>query len=81
MANYEDPYVVRKVFSRGALILATMDGEDHPSHVNWMQSKYTTLETIWKKSKFDKLKTRKSNLGKNGYPSRLKTRKGGLGKN
>lgn len=32
--NYEDPYVVRKVFSKGALILSTMDGDDLPSLVN-----------------------------------------------
>ena len=32
--NYEGPYVVRKVFSRGALILSTMDGEDLSSPVN-----------------------------------------------
>lgn len=29
--NYEGPYVVRKVFSRGALILLTMDGDNLPS--------------------------------------------------
>lgn len=32
--NYEGTYVVRKVFSGGALILATMDGEDLSSPVN-----------------------------------------------
>jgi hypothetical protein len=32
--NYEDPYVVKKVFSGGALMLTTMDGEDFPSPVN-----------------------------------------------
>jgi len=32
--NYEGLYIVRKVFSGGALILATMDGEDLPSPVN-----------------------------------------------
>ncbi|XP_050916332.1 uncharacterized protein LOC127131455 [Lathyrus oleraceus] len=32
--NYEGPYVVRKVFSGGALILSTMDGDDLPSPVN-----------------------------------------------
>lgn len=26
--NYEGPYVVRKIFSGGALICSTMDGED-----------------------------------------------------
>lgn len=32
--NYEGLYVVRNVFSRGALLLSTMDGEDLPSPVN-----------------------------------------------
>ena len=32
--NYEGPFVVKKVFSRGALLLTTMDGEDFPSPVN-----------------------------------------------
>ena len=34
MPNYEDPYVVKKVFSRGALILTRMDGEELPLPVN-----------------------------------------------
>ena len=32
--NYEGPYVVKKAFSGGALILATMDGEEFPLPVN-----------------------------------------------
>ena len=32
--NYESPYVVKKSFSGGALILTTMDGEDFPRPVN-----------------------------------------------
>ena len=32
--NYEGPYVVKRAFSGGALILTTMDGEDFPSPVN-----------------------------------------------
>ncbi|XP_058755175.1 uncharacterized protein LOC131628350 [Vicia villosa] len=32
--NYEGPYVVKKVFSGGAMILSTMDGEDFPLPVN-----------------------------------------------
>lgn len=32
--NYEGPYVVKKFFSGGALMLATMDGEDFPLSVN-----------------------------------------------
>ncbi|XP_050919772.1 uncharacterized protein LOC127137345 [Lathyrus oleraceus] len=34
MLNYEGPYVIRNVFSRGALILTTMDREDLPFLVN-----------------------------------------------
>ena len=32
--NYEGPYVVKKAFSRGALILTNMDGEDLPHPIN-----------------------------------------------
>ncbi|XP_019434515.1 PREDICTED: uncharacterized protein LOC109341140 [Lupinus angustifolius] len=32
--NYEGPFVVKKAFSRGALILTTMDGNDLPLSVN-----------------------------------------------
>ncbi|KAI5435998.1 hypothetical protein KIW84_022432 [Lathyrus oleraceus] len=32
--NYEGSYVVKKVFSGGALMLTTMNGEDFPSPVN-----------------------------------------------
>ena len=32
--NYEGPYVVKKAFSGGALILTNMDGEDLPLPVN-----------------------------------------------
>ncbi|KAI5425620.1 hypothetical protein KIW84_031440 [Lathyrus oleraceus] len=32
--NYEGPYVVKKAFSRDALILTTMDGEEFTHHVN-----------------------------------------------
>ena len=34
MPNYEGPYVVKKAFSRGALILTRMDGEELPLPVN-----------------------------------------------
>lgn len=33
-SNYEGPYVVRKIFSRGAMMLTTKDGEDFSLHVN-----------------------------------------------
>ena len=32
--NYEGPYVVKKVFSGGALILTNMDGEELPCFMN-----------------------------------------------
>ena len=32
--NYEGPYVVKKAFSGGALILETMDGEEFPHPLN-----------------------------------------------
>lgn len=32
--NHEGPYVVKKVFFGGALLLTTMDGEDFPLSVN-----------------------------------------------
>ncbi|XP_017644327.1 uncharacterized protein LOC108484965 [Gossypium arboreum] len=34
MPNWEGPYVVKKAFSRGALILAKMDGKSQPNPVN-----------------------------------------------
>lgn len=34
MPNYEGPYIVRNVFSRGTLILSTMDDKDLTSPVN-----------------------------------------------
>ncbi|XP_034903466.1 uncharacterized protein [Populus alba] len=33
--NYDGPYVVKKAFSRGALLLSRMDGEDLVRHVNY----------------------------------------------
>ena len=32
--TYEGPFVVKKVFSSGAMMLTTMDGEDFPHPVN-----------------------------------------------
>ena len=34
MPNYEGPFVVKKAFSGGALILTNMDGEELPQLVN-----------------------------------------------
>ncbi|KAI5419650.1 hypothetical protein KIW84_043713 [Lathyrus oleraceus] len=48
--NYEGPFVVKKVFSGGALLLTTMDGEDFPSPVNADAVKNTSYkETRWTK--------------------------------
>ena len=32
--NYEGPFIVKKAFSRGALLLASMDNEEFPSPIN-----------------------------------------------
>ena len=40
--NYEGPYVVKRAFSGGALILTTMDGEDFTRPVIQMQSRNTS---------------------------------------
>ena len=32
--NWNGPYIVKKAFSRGALILIEMDGNDSPSPIN-----------------------------------------------
>ena len=34
-SNYEGPYVVKKTFSREALLLTRMDGDDFPRPVNF----------------------------------------------
>jgi len=39
MSNYEGPYVVKKVFSGGVLILTRIDGEELPLPVNSTQLK------------------------------------------
>ena len=33
--NYEGPFIVKKAFSGGALVLASMDEEELPSPVNF----------------------------------------------
>ena len=32
--NYEGPFVIKKAFSRGALLLRNINDEEFPSHVN-----------------------------------------------
>lgn len=49
--NYEGPNVVRNVFSGGALILSTMDGEDLPSLVNTDAVKKYTAQKKEKEKK------------------------------
>jgi hypothetical protein len=45
--NYEGPFMVKKVFSRGALILTTMDKDDLPRLVNSdILNKYYVLCTL-----------------------------------
>ncbi|KAI5436053.1 hypothetical protein KIW84_022481 [Lathyrus oleraceus] len=39
--NYDGPYIVTKVFDGGALMLATMDGENFTSPVNSDANRYT----------------------------------------
>ena len=61
--NFEGPYVVKKAFSGGALILETMDGEEFIRPMNATQSRNTSPKEI--KEQLAKLKTRKGGLGKN----------------
>jgi hypothetical protein len=45
--NYEGSYVVKKAFSKGALILTNMDGDDLLRHVNSdIVKKYYALSTL-----------------------------------
>ena len=76
--NYDGAYVVKKAFSGGALILATMDGEEfaRPTSVDVVKKYFA--ERI--KEQLAKLKTRKGGLGKKDRLGGLKTRKGGPGK-
>ena len=32
--TYEEPFVIKNIFSGGAIILTTMDGDNLPHHVN-----------------------------------------------
>ena len=61
--NWEGPYVVKKAFSREALILTEMDGKEFPSPINAdIVKKYY----VWGHQKKDlsELKTRKGSFGK-----------------
>ena len=41
--TYEGPFVIKNIFSGGAMILTTMDGDDlpHPVNVNIVKRYYT----------------------------------------
>ncbi|KAI5423438.1 hypothetical protein KIW84_046407 [Lathyrus oleraceus] len=73
--NYEGPFVVKKVFSGGALLLTTMDGEDFPSPVN--------ADTVKKILRIKRPAGRKeqNSPDKNGHPGEPKTERKGSGKN
>ena len=59
--TYEGPFMVKKVFSGGEMMLMTMDGEYFPLTVNAdVVKKYFA----YKKREPTKLKTRKGSLGK-----------------
>ena len=59
--NWEGPYVVKKAFSGGALILTEMDGKEFSSPIN--ADIVIMLEAI-KRNNLSKLKTRKRGCGK-----------------
>ena len=61
--NWEGPYVVKKAFSGGALILTEMDGKEFSSPINaYIVKKYYTWNN--KKNDSSKLKTRKGDSDK-----------------
>ncbi|KAA3480311.1 RNA-directed DNA polymerase (Reverse transcriptase), Ribonuclease H [Gossypium australe] len=63
MPNWEGPYVVKKAFSRGALILIEMDGKTLPNPVNLNSvQKYFTRRN---KKKNEKMKSKRRGQGKN----------------
>ena len=83
--NWEGPYVVKKAFSGGALILTEMDGKEFPDPINAdIVKKYYT----WGHQKKDlsELKTQKDGFGterkekkrKKEKRFKVKTRKGSL---
>lgn len=68
--NYEGPYVVKKVFSGGSLLLSTMDDEDFPLPVNADAVKNTshkinTLSRRLRQKWASRHITKRKDLGKN----------------
>ena len=66
--NYEGPYVFKRAFSGGALMLTTMDGEGFPSSINSDAVKKNTSHKI------DPLDSKKNRPGKKGHPDEPKKR-------
>ena len=48
--NWEGPYVVKKAFSGGALILTEMDGKEFPGPINADMSRSIMLEATRRKT-------------------------------
>ena len=66
--NYEGPYVVKRIFYGGALMLTTMDGEGFPSPINSDAVKKNTSHKI------DPLDDKKNSPGKKRASRRTKKR-------
>jgi len=50
--SYEGPFIVKKAFSRGALVLTNMDDEELPSPVNSFINSYIYSSLFWAFEKF-----------------------------
>ena len=69
--NYEGPYVVKRIFYGGVLMLTTMDGEGFPSPINSDAVKKNTSHKI------DPLDDKKNSPGKKmGIPANQENEKG-----
>ena len=67
--NYEGPYVVKRIFYGGVLMLTTMDGEGFPSPINSDAVKKNTSHKI------DPLDDKKNSPGKKRASRRTKKKK------
>ena len=67
--NYEGPYVVKRIFYGGALMLTTMDGEGFPSPINSDAVKKNTSHKI------DPLDDKKNSPGKKRASRRTKKKR------
>ena len=77
--NWEGPYVVKKAFSGGALILTKMDGKEFPGPINadivkkyyaWGHQKKDLLELKTGKDSFGKKRKKKKRKGLRWKPER-----------